>query len=50
MQKILLNFIQGVDFEQIEKLPKNETKYLLMFDDSCEEFSNSKQFVKIATA
>ena len=26
------------------------TKFLLIFDDSCEKFSNSKQFVKIATA
>ena len=34
----------------IENLPNNGTKYLLIFDDSCEEISNSKQFVKIATA
>ena len=26
------------------------TKYLLIFDDSCEEISNSKHFVKINTA
>ena len=45
-----LNFIQGVNFDLIESLPNNGTKYLLMFDDSCEKISNSKQFVKIATA
>ena len=43
-------FIQGVDFELIEILPNHGTKYLLIFDDSCEKISNSKQFVKIATA
>ena len=50
MQRKNLKFIQGVDFELIENLPKNGTKYLLKFDDSCEEISNSKQFVKVATA
>ena len=45
-----LKFIQGVDFELIENLPNNGTKYLLIFDDSCEEISNSKQFVKFASA
>ena len=45
-----IEFIQGVDFEFIENLPNNGTKYLLIFDDSCEEISSSKQFVKIATA
>ena len=39
-----LSFIQG------KNLPNNGTKYLLIFDDSCEEISNSKQFVKSATA
>ena len=35
----------------IENLPKNRTKYLLIFDDTCEEeLSNSKQIVKIVTA
>ena len=42
MQRKNLKFIQGVDFELIEILPKNGTKYLLIFDDSCEEISNSK--------
>ena len=50
MQRKNLKFIQGVDFELIENLPNNGTKYLLIFDDSCEEISNSKHFVKVATA
>ena len=50
MQRKNLNFIQGVGFDLIENLPNNETKYLLIIDDSCEEISNSKQFVKVATA
>ena len=50
VQRKNLKFTQGVDFDLIEKLPKNGTKYLLIFDDSCEEILNSKHFVKIATA
>ena len=50
MQRKNLNFIQGVDFELIENLPINRKKYLFTFDDACEEISNSKQFVIIATA
>ena len=50
MQRKNLKIIQGVDFDLFENLPNNGTKYLLIFDDSCEEISNSKQFVKIATA
>ena len=38
-------FVQGVIFEFIDSL-----KYLLIFDDSCEEICNSKAFVDIATA
>ena len=34
----------------IENLHNNETKYLLKFDDSCEEISHSKLFVNVATA
>ena len=48
-QTKILEYILGVDFDLIESVPKCETKYLLMFDDSFEEVSNSKQFVKIAT-
>ena len=44
-----IEFVQGVDFDKIENLP-NIGKTLLIFDDSCEEISSSKQFVKIATA
>ena len=43
-------FIEGVDFEFIQNHPNNGTKYLLIFDDSCEEISSSKDFVKIVTA
>ena len=49
MQRKNLKFIKGIDFELIENLPKNKSKYLLKLDDSCEEISNSKQFVKVAT-
>ena len=37
-------------FEFIDSLKNNGTKYLLIFDDSCEEICNSKAFVDIATA
>ena len=49
MSKDVKNFDlkEGVDFEFIQNLPNNGTKYLLIFDDSCEEISSSKGFVKI---
>ena len=52
MQKEIenLEFVQGVNFEFIDSLKNNATKYLLIFDDSCEEICNSKAFVDIATA
>ena len=52
MQKEIenLEFVQGVNFEFIDSLKDNRTKYLLIFDDSCEEICNSKAFVDIATA
>ena len=52
MSKIIkhIEFVQGVDFELIQNLPNNGTKYLLIFDDSCEEIYSSKKFVKRATA
>ena len=50
MQRKNLKYIQGVNFELIENLTNNGTRYLLIFDDSCEEISNSKRFVKVATA
>ena len=45
-----IEFVQGVDFELIQNLTNNGTKYSLIFDESCEENSSSKDFVKIATA
>ena len=52
MQKEIKNleFVQGVNFEFIDLLKNNGTKYLLLFDGSCEEICNSKAFVDIATA
>ena len=52
MQKQIENlaFIQGGNFEFIDSLKNNGTKYLLFFDDSYEEICNSKAFVDIATA
>ena len=52
MQKQIenLEFVQGVNFEFIDSLKNNGTKYLLIFDDSCEEICNSKAFVDIAIA
>ena len=45
-----LEFVQGVNFEFIGSLKNNGTKYLLIFDNSCEEICNSKAFVDNATA
>ena len=45
-----LEFVRGINFEFIDSLKNNGTKYLLNFDESCEEFCNSKVFVDIATA
>ena len=45
-----LEFLQGVNFEFIDSLKNNGTKYLLIFDDSYEEICDSKTFVDIATA
>ena len=52
MSKNIKNIVivQGVDFKLIQNLPNNGTKYLLIFDESCEEISSSKEFVTIATA
>ena len=44
-----LEFVRGVHFEFINSLKNNGTKYLLIFDDSCAEVCNSKEFVDIAT-
>ena len=52
MQKefIDLEFVQRLNFQIIDSLKNNGTKYLLIFDDYCEESCNSKAFVDIATA
>ena len=50
MQRKNFKIIKKVDFEMIENLSNNRTKHPTKFDDSCKETSNSKQFVKIATA
>ena len=51
MQSIAgLEFIQGVDFELIEHLPADGTKYLLIFDDSLVTLSKSEKFNETATA
>ena len=45
-----LEFVQGVSFEFIDSVKNNGTKYLLIFDDSCQEICNSKAFVHNGTA
>ena len=52
MQKEIdcIEFIKGMNFELIDSLKNNGTKYLLIFDDSCEEVCSFKEFVKTATA
>ena len=52
MQKEIqsLAFFRGVNFEFFDSLKNNGTKYLLKFDDSCEEICISKACVDIATA
>ena len=50
MQRKNLRFVQGVDFDLIENLPKNGNMYMFIFDDSCVKILNSRQFVKISTA
>ena len=49
MQKEIenLEFVQGVNFEFIDSLKNNGTKYVLIFDDSCEEICNSKALLTL---
>ena len=42
--------MQGVNFEFVDSLKNNDTKYFLIFDESIEEICSSKTFVDIATA
>ena len=52
MQKEIENlmFVQGANVKFFDSLKNNGLRHLLNFDDSCEEFWNSKAFVDIATA
>ena len=50
MQKEIENLVRRVNFEFIDWLKNNSTKYLLIFDDSCEKICNSKAFVDNAAA
>ena len=52
MQKVIenLEFAQKLDFEFIDWLKNNGTKYSLFFDNFCGGICNSKAFVDIATA
>ena len=47
MQKEIENveYVQGVNFELIVPLKNEGTKYLLIFDDSCEEIRTPKAFL-----
>ena len=45
-----LEFVRGLNFEFIDSLKNDGTKYLLKFDDSCEEISKSKALVDLAMA
>ena len=45
-----IEFVQGVNFEFIDSIKNNSTKYFLIFDDTWEEICNSRAFVDIATA
>ena len=45
-----IQFIGSLDFDFIENLPNDGTNYLLIFDDSCDKISRSKQFEKTAIA
>ena len=52
MQKEIenLEFVEGLNFQFIDSLKNESTKYLLFFDDSCGAICNSKASVDIATA
>ena len=45
-----IDFVQGVNFEFIYSLKNNGTKYLLFFDESCENICKSKVFVDLVIA
>ena len=43
-----IEFVQGGNFNFFESMENNGIKYLLIFDDSCKEKCNSRDFEKIA--
>ena len=45
-----LEFVRAVNFEIVDSLKNNCTKYLLIFHDSCEKIRSSKAFVGNVTA
>ena len=45
-----LEMVHGVNFEFIDSLKNNGTKYLLIRNEPCEETCSSKAFVDFATA
>ena len=45
-----IEFIHGVNFDFIDSLEKTGTKHLLIFDDSCQQICNSREFETIAVA
>ena len=52
MRKMIesFEFVEGVNFVNIDSLENSGTKYLLTFDDSCDKICTSKASVKFATA
>ena len=45
-----IEFVQGVIFDFFDSLKNNGIKYLLVFDVSCQQICNSREFEKIAVA
>ena len=45
-----IEFVKEMNFEFIDLLKNNGTKYILIFDDFFEELYSSKEFFRIATA
>ena len=44
-----IELIGSSDFDFIDNLPDDGTKYLLILEDSCDKISCSKKFEKLAT-
>ena len=45
-----IEFVEDVNFDFVDSLQNNGTNYLIVFDDSCQQFRNSSDFKKIAAA